>query len=508
MQSGQRSCSICSSLAMLLALVTLAACDAKSGATTRITTATALPYASPTPPLPRPSPTQTPSQSFTLTPQDPGWPGFAFRVSGYPIYAWPTSVDPYRADRINEAVPRDAHGVFIYTVHGVRYDQPVLQGLDALVALSAYSASKDVKALTIALANAERLIAIHTVSGGAWWYPYWFDNALHGLSSEMRYAPWYSGMAQGRVLDLFTRLYAVTKDTKWRAAAEATFPSLSHPYHKGMTTPWAVNVDAAGYLWIQEYPGPYPDNTINGMNSAIWGLLSYYLTFGNLRAKALADGAMTTMLHYIGRAEHPGWISSYCLAHPQLRPAKYHGLVTRQLALLYSVTLDVRFAARAAQFAADFPIPHVAGRMTLAAGPQRLTASDDGASVYTVRFSSPTRFTVSQRVRLLKAQGYWYQLVDGPYAGQYVHESATAYLPGEYNTLLFVPAVLGVFPATTYRVYTLAGAPRRDQPTIQLTQPTAMSLSKHTTINGITLWQITDGPIAGYLLSGPEPRIG
>src|SRR5262249_55812067 len=149
MLGGQRNCSIGRSLAMLLAFVTLAACDAKPGAATRITTATALPYASPTP---------TPRQSFTLTPQDPGWPGFAFRVSGYPIYVWSTSVDPYQAVRLDESIPRDAHGVFIFTVNGVRYDQPVLQGLDALVALSVYSASasKDARALKIALANANR----------------------------------------------------------------------------------------------------------------------------------------------------------------------------------------------------------------------------------------------------------------------------------------------------------------------------------------------------------------
>jgi len=42
-------------------------------------------------------------------------------------------------------------------------------------------------------------------------------------------APWYSGMAQGLAISLFSRLSVVTGEARWRQAATATFDSLLIP---------------------------------------------------------------------------------------------------------------------------------------------------------------------------------------------------------------------------------------------------------------------------------------
>ena len=65
-------------------------------------------------------------------------------------------------------------------------------------------------------------------------------------------APWYSAMAQGEALSLFSRLWAVTKEPAWRQAAEQTLTSLSLGPAAGQ--PWCSHVDEAGHLWLDEYP--------------------------------------------------------------------------------------------------------------------------------------------------------------------------------------------------------------------------------------------------------------
>ena len=114
-------------------------------------------------------------------------------------------------------------------------------------------------------AGANRLIRMRTVRDFAWYYPYTYDFALHGLPTQVQRAPWYSAMSQGMALDLFTRLAQVTGDPVWRDAADHTFESFLLPPKAGV--PWVVHTDASHNLWLEEYPRwPWTtsDFTLNG----------------------------------------------------------------------------------------------------------------------------------------------------------------------------------------------------------------------------------------------------
>jgi D-glucuronyl C5-epimerase-like protein len=63
------------------------------------------------------------------------------------------------------------------------------------------------------------------VSGGGWYFLYDFNFAPLGDTGEILRAPWYSGMAHGRALSVFVRLYQATRDPKWRTAADAASPA-------------------------------------------------------------------------------------------------------------------------------------------------------------------------------------------------------------------------------------------------------------------------------------------
>ncbi|HEX6122939.1 MAG TPA: D-glucuronyl C5-epimerase family protein, partial [Ktedonobacterales bacterium] len=414
-----------SQIILTLLLLPLAACSLGGG------TSSAVPASTPFAPLSA----ATPTTSIV---------GFSFKTSGYSLYAWPPEEDLFPAADFAPNIYRDSTGAVMRKQDGHDYNSPVTQAQDGLRALAAYQEAGDKAALRIALADASRLVEIHTEYAGAWWYPYPFDFALYGLKSDTTHAPWYSGMAQGEVLDLFTRLWSQTHDAKWRAAAEKTFDSFLHPYRGKAHVPWVANV-AAGYLWLQEYPSPQPDYTINGAFFAVAGIAQYALTFSDQRASLIADGAMTTMLHHTPRVRHPGGISSYSLTHMEDLSAHYHGVVTKQLALSYTITHDMRFAALATQFIADFPIPEVSGKMTLPPGTYTFAqrAAQDGRIKSTKQVTLPSALEVTVRLRykMQGTAGFWYQIRGGPYEKYWFQESVTNHLTTPLNVVFFSPAV-------------------------------------------------------------------
>jgi hypothetical protein len=329
-------------------------------------------------------------------------------------------------------------------------------------------------------------------------------------------------MAQGQALDLFTQLYLLTHEARWRTAADATFTSFLYPYRSGITgknTPWAWHV-SAGYAWIEEYPTPQPDDhTMNGFGFALWGLITYARAFGDARATTLAQGGLTTFLYAAQLVRHPGQISGYSVSHQTPIPY-YHGVVTGQLAVFSTVTGDSRFAAMAANFADDFPIPDAGGAVEVSGGAQ-IVATVNEATLAPTEISvetipTPTQWAADMRVRLRDQEGYWYHLKDGPYANKYLHESSKAYLPGVYNTIQFAPSgVSATFPAGAYSVYRATGDGSALLQTSRLTftSPRNFAINAHMTIAGVTVWRIANAKDAAsmggsYIASPTEPLIG
>jgi hypothetical protein len=240
-------------------------------------------------------------------------------------------------------------------VKGVIYQQPVSQAQDGLYALVRYKSGQGADYLVRAEKEAKRLIATHTTNpatGKAWWYPYRFTINEYGTTQVAR-PPWYSGMAQGTALHLFTELYTLTHDSIWETAARETFTSFLYTYQRA-SAPWTLHVNN-GYLWIEEYPTPNPnDHTINGFGFALWGLITYARAFNDPNSIKIAQAGLTTFLYATGLARHVGGSSSYSLSHPAYRPSGYHLIVTQQLRLFGAVTGDSHFTAMAQTYARDY----------------------------------------------------------------------------------------------------------------------------------------------------------
>jgi hypothetical protein len=207
-----------------------------------------------------------------------------------------------------------------------------------------------------AKANAQKLIAIHTESAGAWWFPYTFDWTYYDRTLT---APWWSGMAQGQVLSLFSRLAGVDPSGPWRNAADHTW--LSFKQEKTATGPWStVIIDS--YLWFEEYAGNQPPlQVLNGHLFATFGLWDYWNLTGDPETAAYIDGAATTVLAHMDEIRVPGGPSYYCVQpnycqSPDWQNAGYHPVHIWQLRTMARLTGDVRFAEWADLLASDFTL--------------------------------------------------------------------------------------------------------------------------------------------------------
>jgi hypothetical protein len=278
------------------------------------------------------------------------------RTSG--IQVRPVADGPYSGDGLLELDdperPVDGDGVAVYERDGRAYDHPVVLARYGINAVAGWTATGDGDYLRRAEANAGRLLATATESGGALWFSYPFDYPL-GHGGEVIGAPWWSGMAQGQALSLFTRLYQATGDGVWRDAAGRTLRSFS--VQRNGDAPWQLYVDE-GYAWFEEYAGSTePLRVLNGQVFALFGLYDYAALTGSATAAALFDAGVTTVKDHFDRFRVEGGVSYYCLRADYcdvgFQNAKYHGIHTHQLATLSRLTRDPELRRMAEQLVTD-----------------------------------------------------------------------------------------------------------------------------------------------------------
>jgi hypothetical protein len=312
-------------------------------------------------PLPTPS-LAPPAQARTVG-------GVTFTLNPYTFGAWPNPLGYFQAmtgpvplhpiGRITQT-QRDATGVRIVVRGRHVYNMPVAQAQDGMGWLARFRSDGTPAALTLAKREGYRLIATHRTSpatGTAWWFPYPFAFREYGETAYLNRPPWYSGMAQGEVTDLFTQLYAITHAPVWRHAAQHACASFLSPLRTGESArrrPW-VDRAIGRSLWIEEFPLPHPnDNTINGFGFALIGLADYARTFGGAQARLVADGGLTTWIHAIPKVRQPGGVMGYSFSHPGDLSKGYHQIVTTQLSFLGGITGNAEYNAMSAVLYADF----------------------------------------------------------------------------------------------------------------------------------------------------------
>ncbi len=230
--------------------------------------------------------------------------------------------------------------VFYYQEQGPYY-HPVMMLNRISRLLNGFHKTSDSAYLKLAVVTFDKLIEESTDSLGAIWLTYRFDHYI--TAEDTVFAPFYSGMSQGKGLSVSCYLYEVTSDSVYLDYAESLFRTLEMLW--GESEPWVVRLDSLGYYWIEEHPLPEPDMTLNGSIIASYGLYDYWGHTGSERALELLRAALTTYAHYSPLYRRPGETSYYCLGYKKTTKMYYHKLHYNLLKYLAKVSANPFFGA-------------------------------------------------------------------------------------------------------------------------------------------------------------------
>lgn len=117
-------------------------------------------------------------------------------------------------DPDNEAVT-DSNGIPIWHYEEDTYYHPVFIAQLILKNISSYKLSGNNVFLERARSYFDSYLQYAKITDHGIFFPYNFRFLLHGMSEEVMSPPWYSGMAQGQMLSVASRLYEITTDEEY-----------------------------------------------------------------------------------------------------------------------------------------------------------------------------------------------------------------------------------------------------------------------------------------------------
>lgn len=399
-------------------------------------------------------------------PGDPPITGFV--KSGATLVPVAVGVRPYEDSKVTAKTGfgvRDSTGVRMFSFAGEtkQWNHPVGQAQYALVNLNSYRLTKDPAYLTIASKNAQRLVDQRVESGGAWYYPYDFDFAVHGDTTQTLQAPWYSAMAQGQALSVFVRLFEVTGDAAWKTAADATYATLRQTPEG--TAPFASRVDEKGRLWLEEYPR-YPvensEKVLNGHIFAIYGLHDYWQLTQSEEVRGIALGALRTVeLTVPGEFRRVRAVSVYSLWH-KVPTFSYHKVHIRQFLELWRLTRSQVFYINVANaYRSDFPLRTGTGTMVIPTRVKTFYKADSTGRITGTRSVSFARQTGAPYNDRMRLQGgpIGLRISAGAYTGWYAPEGyGQAFAKGAIDKHGYLPRTTIQFQPKSFTAYRLDSA--------------------------------------------------
>jgi hypothetical protein len=156
-------------------------------------------------------------------------------------------------------------------------------------------------------------------------FPYPRFNMIH---------PWFSGMAQGRALEVLAHAYNITRESDYLNCAENIIESLFISFDDGGTT---LKTENDGW-WFVEYPSKEVilPRVLNGMMYTIMGLIVFYRFTKNIKAKFLLDQGILALERNIHLYDKKG--DSYYHSLGRLTGGDYHSLHVKQLKIIYEYT--------------------------------------------------------------------------------------------------------------------------------------------------------------------------
>lgn len=283
------------------------------------------------------------------------WPDtcieYTFAIDSLPYNRLPNT--GYNLEALSDtSLPTDPIGVVMYRYKDAMYYHPVELAHRSFRLLAAYHGTGDSTWLEQARRHVDRLLREAIEIEGALYYPYHYDNWANQQEDGYLRAPWFSGMAQGEILGVLSRMFLATGDSLYLEAADRTFLTMLRP--KGDSEPWTVFIDSLGCFWIEEYPTePTPSRTLNGFVFAIYGVYDYYQLTKDQTAHDILQRSLSTIKNYMPSFRRPGRPSYYGLRFGHFA-GDYHMCHIDQLRMLHRMTGDPFFAAFADTLKADF----------------------------------------------------------------------------------------------------------------------------------------------------------
>lgn len=305
-----------------------------------------------------PAPTPTPTPTPTAPTAPPKATTGAYDRSGFSLYTAEQS-PIYTRPLMDVNRKLDTRGIVQYIdPHGKKQFHPVWVAQYAIAAIVKYEQTGEVGWLNRAIRHADELIRNRVVRGDAWFYQYNWSKTYDQRTLKDR---WWSGMAQGEALTVFSKLNQLRPSSKWRSAAWHTFQSYTLIGAHSNRIPW-TSVIIGRELWFEEYAGRMqPLQVLNGQIFAIYGLWEYYKINPSPAVRVLADGGLTTVLESMDAIRAEGQCSYYCAQggycqRPIWQHHGYHMIHVQQLETLARITKRPVFGEWAGLLAGDFQI--------------------------------------------------------------------------------------------------------------------------------------------------------
>jgi hypothetical protein len=347
---------------------------------------------------------------------------------------------------------KDANGIRMFrNTDGVIYDHPVLQAQYGLIMYNSYLLTTNAEYLYWAEAHAQHLLDVSVSSRGALFFPYPFVwQKAPAPGKDQINPPWYSGLAQGYSLSLFSHLYQTTGKQIYKDAADKTFSSYKLPAIDA-ETPWVTEVDSQGFLWFEEYAKD-PANqqmVLDGHILATFGLYDYWLMTGDPDAKRLVEAGITSVRKNWDYFRTPGWVIRYSLKW-EVWNKSYQTVILGLFQQLWTMTSEPFFARCADQLADDWPKYSIVSPGTLKGAITGYQFDSTGAITNSKTFTATTNTTVTIGLRetILGQPGTWLRVDTGDLAGFHVME----FSPQAVMNCIFQP--LSYFPSRKVHIRT------------------------------------------------------
>lgn len=248
---------------------------------------------------------------------------------------------PYVNSMTSLVLPKlkDDNNILLHEYLGNPDYHPVAMATYATSILDVYRRTGDSTCLSLSIAHANKLIGISLMVDTTILFPYSFDYPWN--DRDQMVAPWYSAMAQGKALSLFSRLFEITSDKRYLNITHKIFKSFGRL--KGAYEPWISCIDKNNNLWFEEYPYERSIHVLNGMNFAIYGIYDYYLITKTKESLIFLKAALTTIKRNMHLYRDVNKVSYYSLKY-DVKVPQYHQVHIDQFRMFYNMTgiLDFR----------------------------------------------------------------------------------------------------------------------------------------------------------------------